>query len=161
MKYEQFRHKVSNDLYRGAQPTREGMKELEKLGIKTIVNLRSVHSDKDEMKDVNISYEHIDMLPIDPDTDDVIRFLKIVSDPNNTPVFVHCQYGADRTGTMCAIYRMAVQDWSKEEAIKEMTQGGFGFHSIWNNLVKYIEKLDTQEIKQKAELPENPDKNTP
>ena len=34
-------HKVSNDLYRGAQPTAEGMKRLEKLGIKTVVNLRS------------------------------------------------------------------------------------------------------------------------
>ena len=33
-------HKVSDDLYRGAQPTAEGMRQLKKIGIKTVVNLR-------------------------------------------------------------------------------------------------------------------------
>ena len=101
------------------------------------------------------------MLPIDPDIEDVIRFLEIVSDSNNTPVFVHCQYGADRTGVMCAIYRIAVQGWSKEDAIEEMTKGGFGFHSLWSNLAKYIEKLDIEEIRQKAKLPEKPGETKP
>lgn len=43
-------HKVSEKLYRGGQPTAEGMQQLEKLGIKTIINLRSFHSDRDEIK---------------------------------------------------------------------------------------------------------------
>ena len=34
-------HRVSENLYRGAQPGAEGMKQLEKLGVKTVVNLRS------------------------------------------------------------------------------------------------------------------------
>lgn len=40
------------------------------------------------------------------------------------------RHGSDRTGTMCALYRIAVQGWSKEDAIREMTAGGFGFHRI-------------------------------
>lgn len=154
-------HKVSDDLYRGAQPTEEGMKQLEKLGIQTIVNLRSLHSNRDEMKDVNIPYEHIHMTTLDPDTDDIISFLKIVSDSNNTPVFVHCRHGADRTGTVCAIYRIIVQDWSKDEAIEEMKKGGFGFHSIWSNLPNFIRKLDIEEIKQKTGLIEQKETVTP
>ena len=42
-------HKVSDDLYRGAQPTAEGVENLRKMGIKTIVNLRRLHSDRDEL----------------------------------------------------------------------------------------------------------------
>jgi protein tyrosine phosphatase (PTP) superfamily phosphohydrolase (DUF442 family) len=147
-------HKVSDDLYRGAQPTAEGMKQLEKLGIKTVVNLRSMHSDRNEMKGTTLSYEHINMTTWNVEDKDIVRFLQIVTDPNRTPVFVHCQHGADRTGTMCAIYRIAVKGWSKDEAIEEMTKGGFGYHSIWQNLPKYIRKINIEEIKQSAGLSE-------
>ena len=126
------------------------MKQLEKLGVKTVVNLRSLHSDRDEIKDTALAYEHIRTTTWNIDDKDVIRFLQIVTNPDCTPVFVHCQHGADRAGTMCAIYRVAVQGWSKEEAIEEMTKGGFGFHSYWQNLPNYIRKRDIQKIKQKA-----------
>jgi protein tyrosine phosphatase (PTP) superfamily phosphohydrolase (DUF442 family) len=147
-------HKVSEQLYRGAQPMAEGMEELKEAGIKTIINLRSFHSDRDEIGDANLGYEHITMKPWHPEDKEVVRFLKIVSDPNRTPVFVHCQRGADRTGTMCAVYRVAVQGWSKTEAIEEMTKGDFGYYPGWENLVNYILKLDTGEIKRRAGLNE-------
>jgi len=143
-------HKVSDFLYRGAQPTKEGMKQLKKLGIKTIVNLRSFHSDRAEIGDTGLSYEHIYMKTWHAENKEVEHFLKIVTDPNRTPVFVHCQRGADRTGTMCAIYRVAVQDWRKDEAIEEMIKGGFGFYTRWQNLIDYIRELDIEEIKQNA-----------
>ena len=145
-------HKVSDDLYRGAQPTAECMKQLEKLGVKTVVNLRSVHSDSNEIKDTGLTYEHIVMTTLKVDDKDVVRFLRIVNDGSQTPVFVHCQHGADRTGTMCAIYRIAVQGWTKDEAVEEMTKGGFGFHSIWQNLPDFVRKLNVEEIKRNAEL---------
>lgn len=143
-------HKVSEFLYRGAQPTKEGMKQLKELGIKTIVNLRSFHSDRDEIGDTGLSYEHIYMKTWHAEDKEVERFLKIVTDPNRTPVFVHCQRGADRTGTMCAIYRVAVQDWKKDEAIEEMIKGGYGFYTRWQNLIDYIRDLDIEEIKRSA-----------
>jgi protein tyrosine phosphatase (PTP) superfamily phosphohydrolase (DUF442 family) len=146
-------HKVSDDLYRGAQPSAEGMRQLEKIGIKTVVNLRSSHSDRDELQGTSLAYEHIEMTAWGkPENEDVLRFLQIVSDGNSLPVFVHCQHGADRTGTVCAIYRIAVQGWSKDETVEEMTKGGFGFHTIWQNLPDYIRKLNVEEIKYKAGL---------
>ena len=42
-------HKVSDELYRSAQPTAEGMTNLVALGVKTVVNLRDNHSDSDEI----------------------------------------------------------------------------------------------------------------
>lgn len=145
-------HQVSATLFRGAQPTEEGIKELKNMGIKTIINLRSFHSDRDEIGNIEINYEHIYFKAWHVEDKEIIRFLKIVTNPERTPVFVHCQHGADRTGTMCAVYRIVVEGWSKEEAIKEMTEGGFGYHSIWKNLINFIKKLDIEMIKKQAEI---------
>lgn len=144
-------HQVAEGLYRSAQPSAEGMRNLKKtLGIKTIVNLRSFHSDRDEIEGTGLAYEHIYMKAWHPEKKEIVRFLQIVSRKGNTPVLVHCQHGADRTGTMCAVYRIAVQGWSKEKALEEMTEGGYGFHGIWANLIKWIEALDIEEIKRLA-----------
>lgn len=147
-------HKVSENLYRGAQPTAEGIKQWEKLSVKTVVNLRSSRSDRDEIESTALAYEHISMTMSDPDPEKVIRFLKIVTDGSRTPVFVHCRHGADRTGAMSAIYRIAVEGWSKDEAIEEMTKGGFGYHSMWKNLVDYVRELDVEEMREMAGLSE-------
>ena len=144
--------KVNAGLYRGAQPTAEGIKQLKKLGVKTIIDLRDKHSDKDILGDSKIACEHIPIKTWNPKEADVVRFLQIVGDKTRQPVFVHCQHGADRTGTMCAIYRVAIDGWSKQQAIDEMTKGGFGFHSVWTNLPKFIETLDIKKVKAKAGL---------
>lgn len=143
-------HKVSDDLYRGAQPTAEGMAELHKLGIKTIVNLRSFHSDRDEIGSLPLGYEHMTMKTWHAEDKEVVRFLQIVTDEKRTPVFVHCQRGADRTGTMCATYRIFVQGWTREQAIAEMREGGFGFYGGWQNLVDYIRELDVERIRDRV-----------
>jgi len=51
-------HKVSDTLYRSAQPSAEGISNLKAMGIETIVNLRSFHSDRDEIGSSGIAYEH-------------------------------------------------------------------------------------------------------
>ena len=142
-------HRVSDTLYRSAQPSAEGMRNLKAMGIVAIVNLRSFHSDRDQIKGTGLAYEHIYMKAWHPEEEDVVRLLRIVTQPKRTPVLVHCQHGADRTGAMCAIYRVAVQGWSKEEALKEMTVGGFGFHGIWQDLIQWIYTLDFEGIKEK------------
>ena len=143
-------YKVSDNLYRGAQPNEEGFRQLQKLGIKTVVNLRSSHSDRDKLKGTNLDYEEIPMRAWNAEDEDVVKFLEIAADANRAPIFVHCKRGADRTGMMCAIYRVAVQGWSKDEAIKEMTKGDYGFYSLWQNLINYIRKLDIEKIRKEA-----------
>ena len=145
-------HKVSDDLYRSAQPSVQGMKHLKRMGIKTVVNLRSFHSDRDEIGDLELGYEHIFMKAWHPERKEMVRFLRIVTNPKRTPVLVHCMHGADRTGTMCVLYRIAVQGWTKDEAIREMTEGGFNYHSIFGNLPEWIQELDVESIKRDADI---------
>jgi tyrosine-protein phosphatase SIW14 len=52
-------------------------------------------------------------------------FLKVVDDPTNRPVLVHCLAGRDRTGIMCAIYRMEFDQWDNRKAADEMQRFEF------------------------------------
>lgn len=145
-------HRVTPLLYRSAQPSAEGMRAAEKLGVKTVISLRTFHSDKDEIESTKLMMERIYFKTWHAEEEDVVRFLKLVSNTNNGPFLVHCQHGADRTGTMVAVYRLAVQGWTKDAAIKEMKDGGFNYHAIWKNLIDYLNALDVEALRKKADL---------
>jgi protein tyrosine phosphatase (PTP) superfamily phosphohydrolase (DUF442 family) len=146
--------KVDATLYRGAQPDARGFKELEKMGVRTVINLRKRHSDGKMLRGTSLRCKNIGMNVWHEEDEDVIAFLKTVRDRSNGPFFVHCEHGVDRTGFMCAIYRVVVQDWSKEDALAE--RKSFGPHKIWKNLERYIRKLDVAAMRKQAGLPSSP-----
>ena len=133
-------HRVDAKLYRSAQPTTAGMTNLVALGVKTIVNLRDNHSDSDEIGGLPLAARRIEIFTGNPKVEQVKEFFAIMDDTNAVPVLVHCQHGADRTGTMCALYRIVRQGWKVEDAIAEMKDGDYGYHSIWFNLPRFIRK---------------------
>lgn len=145
---------VTTNLYRGAQPTAEGMAHLKAMGIKTVINLRAWHSDKDKVAGTGLKSVRFETEPWHGEEEDVVRFLKVVTDTNNLPAFVHCERGADRTGMMCAMYRIVVCGWTKPDAIAEMKNGGFGFNPVWQELITFVEKADVDKIKRAAGLAE-------
>lgn len=145
-------YKVSDILYRGAQPTYEGIEELQKMGIKTIVNLRLNNSDKKMLKNKSFNYIQIPMKARLPKIEKYIKFYQIIIDTAQHPVFVHCLHGADRTGSSIAIYRMMQQNWSNEDALQEMIEGGYGFHTIFKRLKKFIEKFEKGKFLDNTEL---------
>jgi protein tyrosine phosphatase (PTP) superfamily phosphohydrolase (DUF442 family) len=149
-------YRVTQTLYRGAQPTEAGMQHLAEMGVKTVVNLRAGHDDADEMKDTDLQRVDIPTEPWDLKADQVVEFLKVAADPARQPVFFHCRQGADRTGAMAAAYRIVVQGWSKDAAIEEMTRGGYGFHRAWAGIVDFIRDLDVQDIRRQLGPPASP-----
>lgn len=149
-------YQVSPVLYRSAQPGIEGLEILNQqlarrygmpMEIKTVISLRNNAGDGALVKPVGVRYEQIRFDTWHVKDEDVKRFLQLVRDPKNQPILLHCKHGADRTGMMVAIYRVVEQGWSKQAAIAEMTQGGFGYHPIWSNLIRYIENMDTLSLK--------------
>jgi protein tyrosine/serine phosphatase len=69
----------------------------------------------------------------------------------NGPFLIHCQHGADRTGLMSAMYRILEQGWTRDDALKELTEGGFGYHSMWTNIIKYVKSVDVAALKAKID----------
>ncbi|MBI3404333.1 MAG: tyrosine-protein phosphatase [Acidobacteria bacterium] len=134
--------KVSEMLYRGAQPEKQGIEELKKLGIEIVVNFRNerkeIEKEKTLVETQGLRYVSIPWSASDePDDGQVAEFLKLLHDNRNTKVFAHCHYGADRTGVMIAAFRMAMQGWDPEKSLAEMRE--FHYHEFWQkHLRKYV-----------------------
>jgi len=116
--------KVSAQLWRGAAPSDDGMKDLASAGVKTVIDLRMNGSGCDKesrtAKKLGIKYVHIPLGYSAPPVDKINQVLKLMTDQQNQPVFVHCRQGADRTGLVCGIYRMMVQGWTFDQTYEEM-----------------------------------------
>jgi len=145
-------HRISEDLYGGGQPTAEGFRELKAMGVKTVISLRFFHRNRKEIVGTDLVYEEVPMNVWHAEDEDAARFLKLLADRNRAPFYFYCHLGADRTGLMCAVYRIVIQGWTKDEAIAEMTRGGFGFHAVFPNLVHYLRKLDVEKLKRQIRL---------
>ncbi len=134
-------YKVSDVLYRGAQPEEKGIAELQKLGIKTIVNFRHSKKDVQWVKGTNLNYYQLTTSAEFPSKKKFRRFLAIMANPANWPVFVHCKHGSDRTGVAIALYRVKIQKWTVTDALDEMVHGGYGFHKIYYHLKEFVEEF--------------------
>jgi uncharacterized protein (TIGR01244 family) len=149
-------YRVTDMLYRGPQLNPVAFAELKKMGIKTVINLRATKDNKDEAHAAGLDYVHIRFTPWLTRDEQVVEFLKVATDPARQPVLVYCHYGADRTGLMTAMYRIIVQGWSREEAHREMVDGGYGFVFCWWNMVNYVRDADLDKIAREAGLERAP-----
>jgi len=127
---------VSPRIYRGAQPTEQGVRELARRGVKTIINLRDRDekaetekkwAEKEGIKFYNIPFGNW----LGPKDEKVQDVLKLINAPGNQPVFIHCKRGADRTGTVVAAYRISHDGWTAREAKAETKRYRFGWWQFW------------------------------
>lgn len=132
--------RVNASLYRGAQPTEEGLRQLKAMGVKTIIDFRSYHSTHKQVVRAGMNPVEIplqaDLGSVPPDDAAIRKFFEVVLDPAQQPVYIHCAFGKDRTGTMAALYRLEVDGWTPEEALQEMQS--FGYHNIYLDLIHFV-----------------------
>jgi tyrosine-protein phosphatase SIW14 len=127
--------KVNDNLYRGAQPNSEGIQRLHQLGIKTIINLRDdderARAEGTAAAAAGLRYFNVPMDNFGRPSDDTVeRILALIAMPENQPVFIHCKRGADRTGTIIAIYRIVHDGWTSEKAKEEANRHGMIFWQV-------------------------------
>lgn len=119
---------INANYYRGAQPEARDYPVLASLGVKTVIDLTD-DGRVDEpglVQRAGMKFFRIPLTTTDRPSDAAVQeFLKLVNDPANQPVYVHCQGGRHRTGTMTAIYRISKDGWSADQAYAEMKQYGF------------------------------------
>ena len=124
--------KVDDHVYRGAQPTNQGFKNLAKLGIKTIVDLRE-SGDRSRVEEkivraAGMEYVTVPMNGMEtPSNEKVVKVLALLEETSTGPVFVHCKRGADRTGAVIACYRMEHDRWKNDQALNEAKSLGMSF----------------------------------
>lgn len=131
-------YRVSPGLYRSAQPDAAGFAHLARdLGVRTIVNLR------DDLKDTAFDLPPglgLRLMQIEISSFDIpqghgrllFRALDAIrAGERRGAVLVHCERGADRTGTVVALYRMRRQGWKAKDAVTEMEQGPYDFNRLY------------------------------
>jgi peptidoglycan/xylan/chitin deacetylase (PgdA/CDA1 family) len=151
-------YRVTPRLYRSAQPEAEGFAYLsKKIGVKTVVSLREFHDDAKlaaglplTLRRVPINTWHIG----DDGGAKLARALRYIREAEaRGPVLLHCQHGSDRTGAVIALYRILYQGRSKQAAIDEMQNGGFGFNPVWaalpewGNIPAFIKGVDVEAMR--------------
>ena len=135
-------YRVEPDLYRSAQPGPEGFRALQQLGVRTVLDLCRGQGDGEWARGTSLRLLQVPMAAWWFREDPAIRALRIVADRKNRPLLIHCQQGADRTGAVLALYRVAFQGWSKEEALREMNEGGYHHSSFFRNLDRFVRDAD-------------------
>jgi protein tyrosine phosphatase (PTP) superfamily phosphohydrolase (DUF442 family) len=142
-------YRIEPDLYRSAQPTASGFRELEALGVKSVLDVAGGEGDDLFTRGTKLKLFHVPMTAFSLRDDRVLEALRFLVDPANRPVVIHCQHGADRTGAFVALYRVAVQGWTPEAAIREMEEGGYHHSFLWRNLDRYVLRADIDSLRRK------------
>lgn len=114
--------RLNDRVWRSGQPSRAGYQSLAAQGLKTVVNLRKESQvDKDFLPE-GVRYFYIPITDSRPPTDaQAEEFLKIIADPNNWPVLVHCKNGEGRAGVMAALVRHSFDGWDYDRIMKEVS----------------------------------------
>jgi tyrosine-protein phosphatase SIW14 len=133
--------KISDVLYRGAQPRAEGYQQLKNLSIEVVVDLHnsgsSQEAERQAVEALGMRYISMRASAIHGPSDaQVAEFLTLLRDNPNQRVFVHCNLGADRAGVMVAAFRIAQQQWTPDQAYNEMRE--FHFHTFLYSMGRYI-----------------------
>ena len=153
-------YRVTPTLFRSAQLGRDDVAALVPLGIRTVVGLRAFHSDEKWLKESGIAIRRIKIYTWAISDANVVAALKAIrAAEKDGPVLLHCWHGADRTGLIAAMYRILYQGWSKEQALDELENGGYGYHAMWKNIPTYLRKVDIEKIR--AQLGDAAESTTP
>lgn len=137
--------RVTEDVFRGPHP--EVMSDLSALGIKTILSLQTgaqeilrneIYSEDHRAEKLGIRVVHERLSNFFPPNElQVFTCLSHMTgqtgpfrshEPEKLPIYVHCKHGVDRTGFICAAYRVLIQGWEIEDALEEMYELG---HHRW------------------------------
>jgi protein tyrosine/serine phosphatase len=131
---------VNEGLYRGGQPSPEGFRQLQRMGIKTVISLRqpsaAMEKERRLVEQLGMRWVNIPMwFWWRPSDRQVHQFLRLMDDPANRPVLIHCRQGWNRAGIMAAIYRVARQGWEPKRAYAEARRLGL---VPWNLLSRHL-----------------------
>ena len=157
--------------YRSGQLTANGFEDaFRRFGIKTVVNLQDeakdpliprswkgkpVVNESDLCKKFGVNYVSLDGNVIDyPEQNPtgrpklIAEFLDILHKPDAYPILIHCKAGLHRTGFMTAIYRMEMEDRTKDDVVRELRGNGFGtFGATDGNIYLQTHILDFRPTK--------------
>lgn len=143
--------RVKPNLYRGGQPSDEGFVALQSLGVNAVISFtlgeEGAKLEGAQVKRLGMDFVALPWSTVEvPDADQIHTFLSYLRDHPDRTVFVHCKAGADRTGTMIALSRIAIDRWPAQQAIDEMN--AFHYHSLFlRHLQEFVKRFHPDDMR--------------
>lgn len=135
---------VSPGIWRGGQPTEQGWRDLQALGVRHVIKLNTGAEDA-TASDLGM---RVEWFPITAAAQTVGKpapgSVLAAASRIRPGTFIHCTHGRDRTGLVVGAYRVCGEGWSKGQAYQEMRALGFrpalrGLYWSWQEDVPFIE----------------------
>lgn len=128
----------------------KALAELKRRGFRSVVNFRlpteagaDVDASRAEAERLGLRYFHLPFDTSHPDPSVPERFVAIVTDRENQPVFVHCARGVRAAG-MLMIKRVVADRWTLEDAEREARAIGLTDASpMWTFVHEYLKQKQT------------------
>ena len=150
-------YRVAPGIYRSAQPDGEEFRTLHRAGLKSVLNLRAHHSDREKIGDLPLNLCELPVNAGSLTMKDLFMALVILRDAPK-PVLIHCWHGSDRTGAVVAAYRIVFQGYSVKSALNELRDRRYGHHRfIYRNIPELIREIDWDQIRKNILHPEKTD----
>ena len=162
---------VTAEIYRGGKPSPEQLAEMAGLGIRTVINLQggdlenflwapiirrwepgeipeNIAKEQELVIDLGMHFLSIPINSLAKFSEEkslaVDLALEIMGNPDYQPIYLHCEYGRDRTGLLIALYKVKYLGWHPLAAYREWIQMGHSrtarvFTSALDNF--YFEKV--------------------
>ncbi|MGH7973467.1 MAG: fused DSP-PTPase phosphatase/NAD kinase-like protein [Limisphaerales bacterium] len=132
--------RINETVYRGAQPDANGIKSLQKLGVKLIINLRrpgeSWKHEAEEAQACGIQFTNVPLKGLGRPTEAQVKKILAIIESAPGPVFVHCEHGCDRTGTIIACWRIQHDHWTSKNALLEARR--YGMSRLERGMRRYV-----------------------
>jgi len=118
--------------------------EVAKRGYKSVLNLReateagaAIDESKAAADAAGLKYIHLPLNGSKPDPAVVDAFIKIVTDKENQPVYIHCG-SANRVAALWLAKRMLVDKWTEERALEEANAIGLTNQVLKQFALEYV-----------------------
>lgn len=122
------KHRVSDELWRAAQPSPLHLKRLAAEGFKTVLNLRGVEEgnyryrlEQEACERYGLKLVSIPIRSRSPLKHETLMDAIDLWDRLETPVLMHCKSGADRTGLMATLYLHLVKGVPIRSAMDQLS----------------------------------------
>ncbi len=151
-KYFKRLYQLNDSLYRSEQPKKKAFKELEEIGVKTIINFRRAKDNTKRASGTSLKLERLPLKASELTEVELTLALQLIKEAQK-PVLIHCWHGSDRTGAVAAASRIVFENWSKDSAIAELRLKGLGHHEKrFPNVVELLMELNAEKIRKELGL---------
>ncbi len=139
--------RVNEQICTGGQPSMENLQKMKEQGLCSVVNLRLASEyNFDEEAAMYLRYFHIPVNKNNLKDEQVEEFLKVTSDPQNRPIFIHCT-AANRVGAFWMIRRVLLDNWKVEDAEAEARKIGMHEEKLRDWALDYIKRRQNTDEK--------------